>query len=76
MSLEDWNGMERFLQGLGSEDEWLHFTMQSKPEAVEAHQEALNELESYRDAYMLAYSLDSYDLVNPSTKYSAEGLKD
>jgi len=73
MSLEDWNGMERFLQGLGSEAAWLHFTMQSKPEAVEAHQESLNQVESYREAYMLAYNVDSYDLVNPSTKYDADG---
>lgn len=74
MSLEDWNGLEQFLAGTKSNEEWLHMTMQDKPGYVQEHEEALDQVEAYRDAYMMAYGLESEDLVNPETKYTAGGL--
>lgn len=74
MALDDWNGMERFLSGPNGE--WFNFVSQSTPEYIESHQECLEELESQRDAYLMAYGLDAENLVDPSVKYDSEGLKE
>lgn len=71
MSLEDWNGIDRFMAGEEPE-EWGHLVMQSTPEYMEAHQEAQEQVEEYRKAYMYAFDKDADHLVNPSTKYSTE----
>jgi len=74
VSLEDWNGLDQFLAGNQSNQEWFHIVMQDKPDYVEEHEEALDQLEQYRDAYMMAYGIESEHLVNPETKYNTGGL--
>lgn len=73
MSLEDWNGLDEFLAGQGNK-EWLHMVIQDKPDYVEDHEEALREVEQYRDAYMMAYGIEAEHLINSETKYNTEGL--
>lgn len=70
-------GLERFgtvSTRFGGEDEWLHFTMSHTPSYIEEYQESLEELETYHDAYMLAYGLEAENLVNPTVKYDRNGL--
>ena len=74
MSLEDWNGLDEFLAGNQSNQEWLHMVIQDKPGYVEEHEEALDQVQQYRDAYMMAYGIEAEHLVNPDTKYSTGGL--
>jgi len=73
MSLEDWNGLDEFLAGQEKE-EWLHMVIQDKPGYVEEHEQALREVEQYRDAYMMAYGMEDEHMINPETKYNTEGL--
>lgn len=68
MTLEDWNGIDNFMAG-GE-------VSNREPDYMEAHEEAVETVEDQLQAYMLVYGEDSYDLVDPSTKYSAEGLLD
>lgn len=75
MSLEDWNGVEIFMNGGQNPDEWLHFVASDRLQATEDHRERLSELEDYRKAYMLVYGENDFDLVNPDTKYNARGEK-
>jgi len=72
MSLDSWNGMERFLSGPNGE--WLNLVSRTTPSYIEDHQERLEELERQQDAYLLAYGLEAEDLVNPTVKYDSEGL--
>jgi len=73
MSLEDWDGLEVFLSN-GNPEENMWMTMQETPSYMEPHQEALDTLEGYRDAYMMAYGIEHEHLINPDTKYNTEGL--
>lgn len=70
MTLVDWNGIDMFMSGNQTGEEWLHLVSNNKPQAVEEHEKALEKLGELRQAYMMAYGKDSYDLINPSTKYS------
>lgn len=76
MSLEDWSGVDQFMSGQESGDEWIHFVMQDTPSYMESHRDATAEAADLRQAYMMAYGEENYDLIDPSTKYSSEGLTD
>lgn len=68
MSLGDWSGFERFMNN--EEGAWLHMSGQNMLESMEQHQEALDQVQQYRDAYMMAYGIEDEALINPDTKYS------
>lgn len=53
MSLEDWDGFERFLSGDGSE-EWIHMTMQDSPDYMWEHSQ--NRYESQYENQVESYS--------------------
>lgn len=71
MSLDDWNGMQRFLSD--ETGAWLNFTSQSTLECVEEHQEAVERNKELEDLYMSVYGDEVYRMVNPDVKYDYEG---
>jgi len=71
MSLDTWSGVEVFMNGDENPDEWLHFVSNTRPQSLDDHLDRVEKLEEYRQAYMLGYDVDSYDLVNPETKYDS-----
>jgi hypothetical protein len=73
MSLGDWNGLDEFLAG-EEKEEWLHMVVQDKPGYIEEHEQALDQVQQYRDAYMMAYGIEHEHLINSETKYNTEGL--
>lgn len=76
MSLDDWKGYEEFLQGDESSTEWLHITMQSTPDYLESHADAVSEVDCLIDDYLDGYGRPlREDLLEADIKYNTGGLK-
>lgn len=68
--------VNKLLLGETTSTEWLQYNAKSEEPCVEEHQEALEAVDEYFEAYMMAYGLESENLINPSIKYDSEGVLD
>lgn len=70
---DDLEPVNQLLKGEKPE-EWLQYNSRDKLEALKQHEEAMQQVQTYFEAYMMAYGVEHEHLVNPETKYDTERL--